>query len=310
MGLRKRVYKDKETIVTADNLNDIQDAVIALEDGLFSVDNDKSGEVITITDAANRGFRSLSIFGKTTQDGTPTPDAPVDLVSVGDSGSITVTVNGENETQSMTIATPNGLPGIPVSSSGNYTDENGQKWACDEKDFARGVYVQRILRITFDQIKEAFRREIPEGSGFYRFDMVANANPSVDIKFPTMPIGMCNALKFSYSVLADNATDNCISTYYKGGIFARYDSAQTAEEFLQTARDEKWEVLALLETPIETPLPEEELAAYDSLRTYKHNTTVSNDASAYMELEYVMDSKKYFESLVGSSTGLLEATVE
>ena len=150
MALIKRVYKDKETIITADNLNDIQDAIIALEDGLFSVDNDKSGEVIEITDAGNRGFRSLSIFGKTTQDGTPTPDAPVELVSVGDSGSITVNVTGESKSQSMTVATPNGLPGIPVTSGGNYTDANGQQWICDEIDLVRGLYVQRTNVKTFD----------------------------------------------------------------------------------------------------------------------------------------------------------------
>ena len=49
--------------------------------------------------------------------------------------------------QTLTVSTPNGLPGIPVTSGGNYTDENGQAWICDEIDFARGVYVQRIGRI-------------------------------------------------------------------------------------------------------------------------------------------------------------------
>ena len=31
-----------------------------------------------------------------------------------------------------TIPTPNGLAGIPVDGGGNYTDENGQQWICDE----------------------------------------------------------------------------------------------------------------------------------------------------------------------------------
>ena len=34
--------------------------------------------------------------------------------------------------QLLTLPTPNGLPGIPVTSGGNYTDENGQQWVCDE----------------------------------------------------------------------------------------------------------------------------------------------------------------------------------
>jgi hypothetical protein len=60
--------------------------------------------------------------------------------------------------------------------------------------------------------------------------------------------------------------------------------------------------------PIETPLSEEELAAYASLHTYKDNTTVSNDAGAWMDLEYVMDAKKYIDNLVTGS--MAPATVE
>ena len=45
---------------------------------------------------------------------------------------------------SMSVSTPNGLHGIPVESGGNYTDANGQRWICDEVEFSRGVYVQRI----------------------------------------------------------------------------------------------------------------------------------------------------------------------
>lgn len=32
----------------------------------------------------------------------------------------------------VTLQTPNGLAGIPISSGGNYTDSNGQQWICDE----------------------------------------------------------------------------------------------------------------------------------------------------------------------------------
>lgn len=40
--------------------------------------------------------------------------------------------------QLLTLPTPNGLPGIPVTSGGNYTDQNGQQWVCDEVDLERG----------------------------------------------------------------------------------------------------------------------------------------------------------------------------
>jgi hypothetical protein len=60
--------------------------------------------------------------------------------------------------------------------------------------------------------------------------------------------------------------------------------------------------------PTETPLSEEELAAYASLHTYKGHTTVSNDAGAWMDLEYVMDAKKYIDRLIAGN--IVPATVE
>jgi hypothetical protein len=47
----------------------------------------------------------------------------------------------------LSAPTPNGLSGIPVTSTGNYTDKNGQQWICDEVDFEKGVLIQRIGEI-------------------------------------------------------------------------------------------------------------------------------------------------------------------
>ena len=55
--------------------------------------------------------------------------------------------------QILTLPTPNGLPGIPVTSGGNYTDQNGQQWVCDEVDLERGVKVQRVDKAAFDSTK-------------------------------------------------------------------------------------------------------------------------------------------------------------
>ena len=76
-----------------------------------------------------------------------TPTAPVPIVSAGDGGTVTVTVSdGANKSQTLTLQTPNALPGVPVTSGGNYTDENGQQWVCDEVDLARGVYLHRVTK--------------------------------------------------------------------------------------------------------------------------------------------------------------------
>lgn len=55
--------------------------------------------------------------------------------------------------QLLTLPTPNGLPGIPVTSGGNYTDQSGQQWVCDEIDLERGVKVQRVDKTSFDNTK-------------------------------------------------------------------------------------------------------------------------------------------------------------
>ena len=55
--------------------------------------------------------------------------------------------------QVLTLPTPNGLSGIPVTSGGNYTDQSGQQWVCDEVDLAGEVMVQRIDKAALDDTK-------------------------------------------------------------------------------------------------------------------------------------------------------------
>lgn len=77
------------------------------------------------------------------------------------SDTFTLMITGENQTedyepyreQLLTLPTPTGLPGIPVTSGGNYTDSTGQQWVCDEVDLERGVKVQRVDKAAFDSTK-------------------------------------------------------------------------------------------------------------------------------------------------------------
>lgn len=226
-----------------------------------------SGNPILVQDSVAWPLQSLVLHGKTTQDGTPSPDNPVPLVSAGDEGQIDVTVCGANlldisgvnfsennwatvqknsdgsltitgenppydyfvfgggnislakgtyfvngggnqiyvqigvkkggemtyrdhspftidgteeninfsvqcgvgqiyvnnmtiypmlnvgstalpfepyTGKTITISTPNGLPGIPVDSGGNYTDSTRQQWICDEIDVIAAEKIQRI----------------------------------------------------------------------------------------------------------------------------------------------------------------------
>ena len=114
----------------------------------------ETGNPVSVSDAFSAPLCGLTVYGKSTQDGTPTPDAPVPIVSAGDGGTITVTVgDGADGQQTIALQTPNGLPGIPVTSGGNYTDASGQQWVCDEVDLERGVRVQRMDKAAFDSTK-------------------------------------------------------------------------------------------------------------------------------------------------------------
>lgn len=114
----------------------------------------ETGNPVSVSDAFSAPLCGLTVYGKSTQDGTPAPDAPVPIVSAGDGGTITVTIgDGADERQTITLQTPNGLPGIPVTSGGNYTDPSGQQWVCDEVDLERGVRVQRVDKAAFDSTK-------------------------------------------------------------------------------------------------------------------------------------------------------------
>lgn len=60
---------------------------------------------------------ALNLYGESVQDGTPTPEAPVDIVSVGDNGAVEVTACGKNLLPSAKAETKT-LNGITVESYG------------------------------------------------------------------------------------------------------------------------------------------------------------------------------------------------
>lgn len=55
-----------------------------------------SGTLIHVTDASNDDLQDVIVYGKSTQASTPTPDAPIDIASVGDDGEVTITGCSKN----------------------------------------------------------------------------------------------------------------------------------------------------------------------------------------------------------------------
>ena len=343
------------------------------------------GEIMTLTDSSDKLFRGLRVFGKSTQDGTPSVENPVPIVNAGESGSITVEVTGRNllkpnsyntyyefplksntvitlmtngkpsqggnikfsatdgsnvwfsidagqtrvcrsignkdvkgfydllspddgleymfavgdiktyepyhEPQSLTLATPNGLPGVPVSKDGNYTDSNGQQWICDEIDLERGKYVQRVA--------------IEKNSGGWELKPSSDISgrffqPRLTNVFQTaVKTAVCNIANF----VSWGAPTNDIYAFAlnkKVIYFSPPKGAEiTAEELNAKLNSLSFPVVVVgeLATPIERDLTPEELAAYSSLHAYYPTTVITNDAEAHMEATYVADTGKYIQNL-------------
>lgn len=266
----------------------------------FGIVSNASGSPISVTDASDLQLQGLALYGKTTQDGTPTPDAPVELVRAGASGSIVLTIaDGTDENkQNFTAQTPNGLPGIPVTSGGNYTDENGQAWICDEIDFARGVYVQRVRELdfaTFNWKRTTYSNETQVGyyakvTGFYNSRYNFFHTHYRWLGFTINSSSGANAVGSSQAAF-NNRTIGEIGFCFKAdgrdnfGVVVGINDG-TPVGTLQ---------LVCVE-PIETPLTAEELSGYAALHTYKPETTVYNDAGAGMKLSYVADTKAYIDN--------------
>lgn len=292
----------------ADNANDAADKAVRAA-GTFLVVGTAKGESMVLTDAAEQYLIGCRIFGKSTQDGVPTPDAPVEIESVENP---TLSVN----TQSMVV--PYTLRGIPVKTGGNYIDANGQRWICDEIDFDRGVYIQRTRKWVVDGSINPESLSVGTNGGtvlVYKYTNVMNG-----ISTNRAP-KLCDKLQSTTNVNPASYKDCKVgfwsfNTVMAQDIYLIFNVGEfaTAEEVSTYLRANPITFIGILATPIETPLSEEAVAAYKALYTSRGTTTISNDAGAYMEIEYVMDAKKYIDSLIGtggSSSGtIIPATVE
>lgn len=263
------------------------------------VEKTASGKGISILDSMEKPLKGLRLFGKTTQNGTPSPTAPVPLVSAGDGGSIIVTIGtSESDTnpQTLTVSTPNGLPGIHVSEGGNYTDENGWQWICDEVDFAKGVYVQRVLQNVFngsENWKDRTEEFTQKQDGQYRFSL----NNPFSVKYgklderveSTYGLSDWGSVKGLHGVANKSADGFTLYTASQALYIGYITTSQytSLEELKYGLSNNPLTVLAILETPIETALSAEQLAAYAALHTYSPSTTIFNDADSYMEVKYI-----------------------
>lgn len=185
---------------------------------------------------------------------------------------------------------PRTLPGIPVTSGGNYTDSNGQQWICDEIDFKRGVYVQRIYNQTIDASKIGSIDNTYVEFGAYC--AVAADHPLMaDDNNAMVMSDFANGIPSAYRSAVSLAEAYRVYSSASGYAVIRYP-ASVGEVTIEKAREDfdGRSISYILATPIETPLTSEEILAYKALKTNYPNTTLVNDAGAHMEMSYAADT--------------------
>ena len=249
------------------------------------------GTTIILNDSTDKSLQGLKIYGKTFQNGTPTPESPVELVSPGDDGSLTVTIGvslDDTVPQTISISTPNGMPGIPVTSGGNYTDTSGQQWICDEVDFAKGVYIQRIVRYVFKGT-EPFQRST------YTYWVPLS---DIGLSLANVKAALCNWYTFTLTNANAAQTPGVFDFYCPAPDFITPNQVRMSTDgfdtvgAFKTALSEAYEAanpmycLFALSEPVETALTEDELTAYANMHTNFPSTAIANDGFANMEVSY------------------------
>lgn len=192
-------------------------------------------------------------------------------------GTVATSYEPYKPAQTLIVQTPNGLPGIPVSSGGNYTDEKGQQWVADEIDLANGEMVQRIGKTVVDGEKVKF---VASSNSVY-WNLPFKTSPGIISGSP------CTSRYFADGKFwANNSYDFVWTT--PGKMKPYFDTSEELNAFCVQKNSEgnPLTIYYRLETPIRTPLPPETIAAYKALRTYSPTTTVINDADAWMSVGY------------------------
>lgn len=202
------------------------------------------------------------------------------------------------------------LPGVPVSSGGNYIDSNGQQWVCDELDFERGVYIQRVKKIVFDGTEEWQSQSIDLDNciGMHLMDVPWGApKGQFTLKCSHFIVGLSgtsgrtlnrcayNNLLTNFLINADKTVCGDTISRFKTWLGNEYRSGNPVTLHIALAE------------PVEIALTEQEIALCLDLKTNYHNTTVFSDRDAYMVMKYIADTTIYIDEM---STNIADERIQ
>ena len=237
------------------------------------------GASISVPDTVAEEIAIFTLYGKSVQSGTPAPDSPAAISSAGDADSIGITDNGET----VTLPTPGGLSGIPVTSGGNYVDSNGQRWICDTIDKHSGVYIKRVNHIQIPSDNIIF-------SGGNMVYQIA-ATPVVDTAYVGQ---LSNRFHFVRSVSLVTNTYGAFKVHVapsNNGTYVYMHAPDGVTDAITAAAwlaDNPVTVVYPLADPVVTDLTAAQLAALDALRAADGTTTLATTDALQPEMAAAM----------------------
>lgn len=205
------------------------------------------------------------------------------------------------------IPTPNGLPGVPVASGGNYTDTDGQEWVCDTIDLEAGVWVKRCGIVSYDGQSASGWERVNAANSKYRFRnttltseiMKAANNDTV------VPLLCTHYTRTSANATWTNNNVNGIAVDNGGGMFiadAALCDSGTLEQFLARFQTSPMIVVYPLAAPVVTQLTEAQVAALRALRGRKGLTNLysADPAGPEFRAEMYIDIPTYIQLLLST----------
>lgn len=225
-----------------------------------------------ITDSDNGKIVDMMIYGKSSQDGTPSPENPVEIKSVVNP---TVKVLNEDGTKSQTVTLPYALNAIPVSSGGNVTID-GQQYIADYVDVERGKLYRKVKRLNLKDIDDASITHglHSNGNGYLSISVenIEKESQPISNRYKsstwTQEIGYLYAPRGDNIVLVDD----------------RFTDKQTAIKLLQDTY-----VIYELSSQTEEDLSLEQIESLKSLSTYYPATNItvgSEELDGYVIFNY------------------------
>ena len=211
---------------------------------------------------------------------------------------LTVTEEPKAKISNAEISIANGLPGLKVDSNGNYTDLNGQQWIADSIEYdvntKKYKYIQRIA-------KKRIQNDVTwqtAGTNVWRF--FGNSSillPDVDLTY--VKGFLCT--HFKYAEIAESKNLFQISASGNIGFaFIEKDateltSSELISEFKNFITNNEVYMYYVLKTPVETELTDIDLS---TLKTFHPNTHILNSEDAFMDIDYVADTKIYLDNRI------------